>query len=93
MIDDQTVQGLTLRWNEPLVVETTAAVQQEQVDRVRHLLDSHPGLALEAFESAAPSGLAHRFRISLSMWTDGLRSVDNTGNIGGIDRLASDAVG
>jgi hypothetical protein len=61
MRDDQAVQGLSLRWNEPLAVEVTAAVQRGQADCVRHLLDTHPGLALARVvkdgEFAGPASL------------------------------------
>jgi hypothetical protein len=36
---------MRLRWNEPLAVEVTAAVQRGQADRVRHLIEKDPGLA------------------------------------------------
>jgi uncharacterized protein len=55
----------TLRWNEPLAVELTAAVQRGQADRVRHLLDKHPGLArvrvVKDGEAAGSRTLLHLF--------------------------------
>jgi hypothetical protein len=44
MADDR-VSEMTLRWNEPLAVEITAAVQRGRADRVRQLIEKHPGLA------------------------------------------------
>lgn len=45
MSDDAETEELTLRWNEPLAVEITAAVQRGQSDRVTRLVNDHPGLA------------------------------------------------
>jgi hypothetical protein len=65
MSDDQTVQGSTLRWSEPLAVESTAAVQRGQVARILHSLDTHPGLALTRIvkegRCAGARTLLHRF--------------------------------
>jgi hypothetical protein len=45
MSDGDTDPATTLRWNDPLAVEVTAAVQRGQADRVRQLLEDHPGSA------------------------------------------------
>jgi hypothetical protein len=54
---------MTLRWNEPLAVEVTAAVQRGQADRLRRLLDKHPGLArvwiVKDGEAAGSRSLLH----------------------------------
>jgi uncharacterized protein len=64
MTDDRT-SGMTLRWNEPLAVEVTAAVQRGQADRVRRLLGKHPGLAfawiVKDGEAAGSRSLLHLF--------------------------------
>lgn len=56
---------MTLRWNDPLAVEVTAAVQRGQADRLRRLLDKHPGLArariVKDGESAGSRTLLHLF--------------------------------
>ena len=55
----------TLRWNDPLAVEATAAVQRGQADRLRRLLDKHPGLArvrvVKDGEAAGQRTLLHLF--------------------------------
>lgn len=55
----------TLHWNEPLAVEVTAAVQRGQADRLRALLDAHPGLAqvriIKDGEAAGSRTLLHLF--------------------------------
>jgi uncharacterized protein len=65
MSEDESAPGLTLRWNEPLVVEITGAVQRGQADQVRHLLDKYPGLArariVKDGESAGARTLLHLF--------------------------------
>jgi uncharacterized protein len=57
--------GMALRWNEPLAVEATAAVQRGQADRLRRLLGKHPGLAtawiVKDGESAGSRTLLHLF--------------------------------
>jgi uncharacterized protein len=56
---------MTLRWNKPLAVEVTAAVQRGQADRLRHLIDKHAGLAririVKDGESAGSRTLLHLF--------------------------------
>jgi uncharacterized protein len=46
MADADSTPDMILRWNEPLAVEITAAVQRGQADRVRYLIEKHPGLAI-----------------------------------------------
>lgn len=62
---DAVGSDMILRWNEPLAVEVTAVVQRGQADRVRHLLDKHPGLArariVKDGESAGSRSLLHLF--------------------------------
>jgi uncharacterized protein len=62
---DDTISEMTLRWNEPLAVEVTAAVQRGQADRVRHLVEKHPGLAqawiVKDGEAAGSRSLLHLF--------------------------------
>jgi uncharacterized protein len=64
-VSDTTDKELTLRWNEPLAVEITAAVQRGQAGRVRQLLDKHPGLArtriVKDGEAAGARTLLHLF--------------------------------
>ena len=56
---------MTLRWNEPLAVEATAAVQRGQADILRRLLARHPGLArawiVKDGEAAGARSLLHLF--------------------------------
>jgi ankyrin repeat protein len=56
---------MTLRWNEPLAVEATAAVQRGQADSLRRLLGKHPGLArawvVKDGEAAGSRTLLHLF--------------------------------
>ena len=56
---------MSIRWNDPLAVEVTAAVQRGQADRLRRLLDKHPGLArariVKDGESAGSRTLLHLF--------------------------------
>jgi hypothetical protein len=56
---------MTLRWNEPLAVEATAAVQRGQADLLRRLLERHPGLArvriVKDGEAAGSRTLLHLF--------------------------------
>jgi ankyrin repeat protein len=56
---------MTLRWNDPLAVEITAAVQRGQPDRISRLLAKHPGLArariVKDGESAGSRTLLHLF--------------------------------
>jgi hypothetical protein len=65
MSDGQATPGLTLRWNEPLAVEITAAVQRGQAARVQRLIDRHPGLArariVKDGEAAGSRTLLHLF--------------------------------
>jgi hypothetical protein len=55
----------TLRWNDSLAVEATAAVQRGQTDRLRRLLDKHPELArariVKDGEAAGQRTLLHLF--------------------------------
>jgi hypothetical protein len=55
----------TLRWNDPLAVAATAAVQRGQADRLRRLLDKHPELArvriVKDGEAAGHRTLLHLF--------------------------------
>jgi hypothetical protein len=55
----------TLRWNDPLAVEATAAVQRGQADRLRRLLGKHPELAririVKDGEAAGQRTLLHLF--------------------------------
>lgn len=57
--------GLELRWNEPLAVEATAAVQRGDSGRLRRLLAKHPGLArawiVKDGEAAGSRTLLHLF--------------------------------
>jgi uncharacterized protein len=63
--DDAQAQELTLRWNEPLAVEITAAVQRGQGDRVTRLVNERPGLArawiVKDGEAAGWRSLLHLF--------------------------------
>jgi hypothetical protein len=56
---------MALRWNDPLAVEATAAVQRGQADRLRRLLDKHPELArvriVKDGEAAGQRTLLHLF--------------------------------
>jgi ankyrin repeat protein len=56
---------MRLRWNDPLAVEITAAVQRGQADRVRHLIEKHPGLGkawiVKDGEAAGERSLLHLF--------------------------------
>jgi uncharacterized protein len=56
---------MSLRWNEHLAQEITAAVQRGQAERVRHLIDKHPGLArawiVKDGEAAGHRSLLHLF--------------------------------
>lgn len=56
---------MTLRWNEPLAVEATAAVQRGQADSLRRLIAKHPGLArawiVKTGEAAGSRTLLHLF--------------------------------
>jgi uncharacterized protein len=65
MTDPAPTPEMTLRWNEPLAVEATAAVQRGQADRLRRLLGKHPGLArvwiVKDGESAGARTLLHLF--------------------------------
>jgi len=65
MTDPATTPDMTLRWNEPLAVEVTAAVQRGQADRLRRLLGKHPGLArariIKDGEAAGSRTLLHLF--------------------------------
>jgi uncharacterized protein len=62
---DDTISEMTLRWNDPLAVEVTAAVQRGQADRVQHLIEKHPGLAqvwiIKDGEAAGWRTLLHLF--------------------------------
>jgi ankyrin repeat protein len=62
---DDTISEMTLRWNEPLAVEVTAAVQRGQADRVQRLIEKHPGLAqawiIKEGEAAGWRTLLHLF--------------------------------
>ena len=62
---DDPISEMTLRWNEPLAVEVTAAVQRGQADRVRRLIEKHPGLArawiVKDGEAAGSRSLLHLF--------------------------------
>ena len=46
----------TLRSDEPLAVELTAALNHGEVDRLRRLLAANPGLALCVVENAKGGG-------------------------------------
>jgi uncharacterized protein len=63
--EDPVGSEMALRWNEPLAVEITAAVQRGQADRLRRLLDKHPGLArariVKDGEGAGSRTLLHLF--------------------------------
>jgi uncharacterized protein len=65
MSENAAVQNLTLRWNEPLAVEVTAAVQRGDAGRLRALLARHPGLAttriVKEGEQAGERTLLHLF--------------------------------
>jgi uncharacterized protein len=62
---DESIAEMTLRWNEPLAVEVTAAVQRGHADRVQHLIEKHPGLAqawiVKDGEAAGSRSLLHLF--------------------------------
>ena len=65
MTDPAPTPDMILRWNEPLAVEVTAAVQRGQADRLRRLLGKHPGLArawvVKDGEAAGERTLLHLF--------------------------------
>jgi hypothetical protein len=46
---------LSLRWNDPLAVELTAAVQRGDADRLRRMLAKRPGLARARIIAAGDS--------------------------------------
>lgn len=60
-----TIPDMILRWNQPLAVEVTAAVQRGQADRLQRLIDKHPGLArariVKDGECAGSRTLLHLF--------------------------------
>jgi hypothetical protein len=55
----------TLRSDEPLAVELTAALKQGDVDRLRRLLAANPGLAHGVVENAKGGG-----RTALHLFAD-----------------------
>jgi ankyrin repeat protein len=65
MSNNAAAEDLALRWNEPLAVEVTAAVQRGDADKLRALLDRHPGLATARIvkdgEAAGARTLLHLF--------------------------------
>jgi uncharacterized protein len=65
MSDRQSDLSMTLRWNEPLAVEITAAVPRGQAELVTLLVEEHPGLArawiVKDGEAAGERSLLHLF--------------------------------
>jgi ankyrin repeat protein len=65
MTGPDSTPDMPLRWNEPLAVEATAAVQRGQADSLRRLLAKHPGLArvwiVKDGEAAGSRTLLHLF--------------------------------
>jgi uncharacterized protein len=65
MSEGEATPCLSLRWNEPLAVEITAAVQRGQAALVQRLTEEHPGLAgawiVKDGEAAGSRTLLHLF--------------------------------